>query len=112
MGRFRIFADEASCRVDHFDFYQLQEPKESITMIKPGENKRGNKFWQFQKKDTVRSNLSAYHIQYLILHKVQYTKYFRLQYTILSTNFLVFNKINTSHFITLNSKLHSTPDVS
>ena len=29
-GRFRIFADEVSCRVDHSDFYQLQgEPEES-----------------------------------------------------------------------------------
>ena len=111
-GRFRIFADEVSCRVDHSDFYQLQGPKERITTIKPGENKRENKLWQFQKKDTVGSNLSAHHIQYLILHKVQCTKNLRLQRTVLNTNFLVFNKSDTSHFITLNNKLHSTPDVS
>ena len=55
MGRFRNFEDEASLAVVrslNFTKENLRRAsKESITIIKPGENKRGNEsFYGFKRK--------------------------------------------------------------
>ena len=46
MGRFRSFVDEASRAFDHSLNFVKENPrrasKKNITIIKPGENKRGN----------------------------------------------------------------------